>query len=382
MKSRLNSLITATTMALLLTGSAHAAEEPGVIRFSDPSKPGTVKISLGKGELQVQGADTNEVTVRTDAKAVTSKPRKDGLRVISAASGYNLREKDNVITLDAVSDLGRSGGDFKIIVPRTTTVVVQNAWGGDITCSGLAGDIEINAMHGEIRLDDVKAGVVVSTMNGGIRANIREFREGKPLSFTSMNGEVTLRVPNDAKANVRLRTQNGSVLTDFEEGALVTKTESSPGMPRFARISTSRNGKVITAEVQEAIREAAQIGASAVKEALEAVKEGIEAARVDGDEARRELDRARRELERAHLEAARERVRVRKQVEVEAAPVPPEAPAAPAAAAAPKPAAAPAAPKIAIPTMSGGKLVTGTLNGGGPEISVSTMNGDVVLRKL
>jgi hypothetical protein len=34
-----------------------------------------------------------------------------------------------------------------------------------------------------------------------------------------------------------------------------------------------------------------------------------------------------------------------------------------------------------IPTITGGKLVTGTLNGGGPEISVSTMNGDVVLRK-
>jgi hypothetical protein len=33
-------------------------------------------------------------------------------------------------------------------------------------------------------------------------------------------------------------------------------------------------------------------------------------------------------------------------------------------------------------TITGGKLVTGTLNGGGPEISVSTMNGDVTLRKI
>jgi len=42
----------------------------------------------------------------------------------------------------------------------------------------------------------------------------------------------------------------------------------------------------------------------------------------------------------------------------------------------------PMPPKIAVPTITGGKLVTGTLNGGGPEISVATMNGDVVLRKL
>ena len=39
-------------------------------------------------------------------------------------------------------------------------------------------------------------------------------------------------------------------------------------------------------------------------------------------------------------------------------------------------------PMPPIPTISGGKLVTGTLNGGGPEISVATMNGDVTLRQL
>jgi hypothetical protein len=43
---------------------------------------------------------------------------------------------------------------------------------------------------------------------------------------------------------------------------------------------------------------------------------------------------------------------------------------------------APVPPVPAIPTFGGGKLVTGTLNGGGPEISVATINGDVTLRKL
>ena len=35
-----------------------------------------------------------------------------------------------------------------------------------------------------------------------------------------------------------------------------------------------------------------------------------------------------------------------------------------------------------IPPVTGGKLVTGTLNGGGPEITVATMNGDVTLRQI
>ncbi len=380
MKPRLYpSFLLASLLAFSAAG-ASAAEEAGVIKFSDPAKPGTVKISLGRGELQIVGADTTDVTVKSEAKAVTSKPRQDGLRVLSAASSYSLKEKDNVVTLDAAAhDWGKGGsGDFKLTVPRNTNIIIQNAWGGDITCSGVSGDLEINCMHGEIKLDGISGGAVVSTMNGEIRATIRELREGKPLSFTSMNGEVALRVPTDAKANIRLRTQNGSVLTDFEESALVTKTESSPGMPRVARVSTIRGRQVIGTEVQDAIREAAQIGATAVKEALEAVREGLDAAKLDSEQARHDLERAKGDLERARREVERERSRSDRERVTRSGDVPPVPPVPPSAS---KPAIAPMPPKIPIPTISGGKLVTGTLNGGGPEISVSTMNGDVVLRK-
>src|SRR5207248_10867433 len=124
-------------------------------------------------------------------------------------------------------------------------------------------DIEIHGMNGEINLEDVAGGVVVDTMNGEIRANIVELHDNKPLSFQSMNGEVILRVPANARANVRLRTQNGAVLTDFDDAVLVTKTENAPGMP-----SMGRRGKgVIPAEAQQAIREAARVTAQAMHEA-------------------------------------------------------------------------------------------------------------------
>jgi hypothetical protein len=42
----------------------------------------------------------------------------------------------------------------------------------------------------------------------------------------------------------------------------------------------------------------------------------------------------------------------------------------------------PLAPTPPLPPMTGGKIVSGTLNGGGPEIRVTTMNGDVTLRKI
>lgn len=362
--------------AASLTGSlaAGADDNVHVLKFSDPSRPGVVKLSLGRGDLRVRGTTTNEVSVKTAVKVTSEKPRKDGLRVISAASSFSFKESDNVITIDAAGvEPHRSNSDFQLTLPANTSLVVQNAWGGSIQCTALEGDIEINSMHGEIKLEDVAGGVVVSTMNGEIHASIRELRDGKPLSFTSMNGEVVLRVPEAAKANVRLRTQNGSVLTDFAESSLVTKAETTAGVTR-TRAFDIRGGKVLTVEVQEAIREATQLSAIAIREALEAVKVGLEEARLDSEEARRSFEEARRDLERVRRDKEREhRDAERKAADA----VPP-----PAAPKPPKPSLAMVPPKPPIATMTGGKLVTGTLNGGGPEISVATMNGDVILRKV
>lgn len=339
--------------ALLLAPAARADEATSSIKFSDPAKPGTVKIILARGDLRVSGVETSEVTVRSEAKAVTKAPRKDGLRVLTASTSFGLTEKDNVITLDAADGWTGGGADFHLNVPLNTSIVVQNSWGGDITCAGLRGDIEINAMNGEIELFDVSGGVVVSTMNGEITARIRELREGKPLSFTSMNGEVVLRAPADLKANIRLRTQNGSVLTDFPESALVTKTESAPRGPSSRKIK----GGVLPPEAREALREASRAIAQAGREASEAIREGTEAAA----RAERDAERAERDAERAERDAERTQERAH---DHNGAPVPPKPPVPP------------------VPTITGGKLVTGTLNGGGPEISVATMNGDVTLRQL
>jgi hypothetical protein len=339
--------------AVLIT--ARAEPTTSTISFSDPAKPGRLEIRVARGDVRIQGADTAAVTVKSETKPATNAPRKDGLRVISATTSFSLTEKGNLIELDATADGwgGKGRADFNLTVPRGTTVVVQNSWGGDITCTGLSGNLEINSMNGEVRLDEISGGAVVSTMNGEIRANIRELRKGSPLSFTSMNGEVVLRVPAEAGANVRLRTQNGSVLTDFDEKALTTKTESIAR----TRGSSDRGNRGLPEDVQERIRHATQVSVTAVREAITAVKEGFEAARERGE-------RSAQAAEAARLEAA------------QAGENKISSPAAPAA---PKP---PRAPKVYIPTISGGKLVTGELNGGGAEISVSTMNGDVTLRKL
>ena len=338
-----SSLIPVASVATLLlvtaitTPRAQAEENTTTIKFSDPAKPGTIKVKLKMGDVVITGTDDKMVTVQTEFESEDAPTRDDGLRVLSESATYSLTEKDNVVTLDTGDSWAGFSNDaeFNVLVPRNTNVVVANGFGGEIIISNIDGDIEVKSLNGEITLDGFSGGALIETMNGEIMAKVRKLSENKPLSFTSMNGEIDIRLPADAQAKVRLRTQNGAILTDFDEKALVTKTEALRGNNRSGHYSINVDGD---SEIRTAVREAVRAGVEAAREAAEAMREAAAAAREAAAEARAEPNSNRGIMV-----------------------VPPVAP---------------------VPPMTGGKLVSGTLNGGaGPEIYAAAMNGDVTLRK-
>lgn len=331
----LSLLITSLLSAILLT-SAHGSDaETASIKFSDPNQPGTLKITVANGDIDIRGADTAEVTVRTELKPEGQAQRKDGLRVLTSSSSYSLVEKNNVITLSyGTGAWPGSGGDFDITVPRNTNVIISSSFGGDISIGEVSGDLEVKSLNGEVALKQVSGGALVETMNGEISADVVTLQENKPLSFTSMNGEVALRLPADAKANVRLRTHNGSILTDFDESQLITKTASLKGVE--GRQGSHEMGDSVSEDVRVTVREAVRLGRDVAREAARGAREAMR-------EANRELNGGGDDEESHSM------------------PIPPLPP---------------------LPPMTGGKIVTGTLNGGGPEIRITTMNGDVTLRKV
>lgn len=293
---------------------------PVTIKLTNPDKPAILRLSIPHGEVTIVGSDRTDISVESSAEPQKKESvRPDGLRVISSSVGYSFAEKDNVVEIRSDA-AGGGGAEFNVRVPKTTSVEINNNWGSEVTIESISGDIDIRNLTGEVTLKHVSGGALVETMNGEIDASFDALPTGKPLSFTSMNGEVMLKLPADSKANVRLRTQNGTILTDFPEDTLKTKTETSAGL-------YGQRDEIARA-AREAYREAAHATKEAVAEARRALKEaGI----VSGDQP----------------------------------PAPPKPPVLP-----------------AIPSMVGGKVVSGTLNGGGTEIQVATMNGDIVVRKL
>lgn len=333
---------------LLATPLAHAkdVENTSTVKFSDPAKPGTVRIAVQTGDITITGTDRTDVSVHTDLQPHDAAPRKDGLRVLSETATYTLVEKDNVVTLDTDRDFWASAGHnsgFRVEVPHNTNVIVSNGLGGEVHISDLSGDIEVKTLNSEINLNNISGSALVETINGEITANVAKLQADKPLSFTSMNGEIDIHVPEDAQAHVRLRTQNGAILTDFGDKALVTKTEAMPGGRNAHRVTINA---LDDSEIKVAVREAVRVGMEAAREAAEAMREAASAAREAAAEARAEAAE-----QAGHVQPAK----------------------------APR---APVVPVPPVPPMTGGKLVSGSLNGGGgPEIYAAAMNGNITLRK-
>jgi hypothetical protein len=300
--------------------------------------------------VSVHGADVKEISVRSECSPVDPTPRKDGMRVLSASAGFTLTEKGNVALLEYGAD-GWTGGsaDFDVTVPRNTSVIVGNSARGDFECDGISGDIEVRTMSGDVKLGDISGGALVEAMRGDISVNVKALADSRPLSFTAMRGEITIRVPADAKANVRFRTHRGVILTNFDDKTLVTKTVVSHVTPpvkpvsgaapsESADVQVSGNVAVTAssssghdsdsdgdwhADVRESIREAARDAAEAARDAAEAFHEGMMDVHAQFDGV-----------------------------------IPP------------------------LPPMTGGKVVEGSLNGGGVEIQAATLTGDIRLKKV
>jgi len=92
-------LVAAAVTVILLTAARADESESASIKFSDPAKPGTLKVSVTNGDIHLKGADTNEVRVTTDLKPEEPAVRKDVLRILTSSSSYSLTEKNNVVSL-------------------------------------------------------------------------------------------------------------------------------------------------------------------------------------------------------------------------------------------------------------------------------------------
>ena len=207
-----------------------------VVPFSDPSRPGKIEVDLLSGSITVRGENRRDVAIvmrGATGKPASERPAPSGLRRLTQAPGFTVSEERNEIKIEASSF--QNGGSVELRVPLRTNLELMSVNGGRITVEGVEGEIEIENVNGPVALTDVAGSVVANSVNGGVTAKLTRVMADKAMAFTSFNGPVDVTLPATLKANLKLRSDQGEIFTDFD-----VQMRQSPPVPGNGTRSNGR----------------------------------------------------------------------------------------------------------------------------------------------
>jgi DUF4097 and DUF4098 domain-containing protein YvlB len=190
------------------------------VPLSKPGQPVFVQVSNREGNIKVMGTDGQEVIVETYGRkedssrgARESGRKSEGLRLIrSASSSLEIEEENNKVRIEPGS--GMEGLDLVIKVPRQCSLNLSSS-DGDIVVENVSGDLEVESTDGDVVLKGISGSVVASSADGDVTVVLNAVTPGKPMSFSTVDGDVDVTLPSDIKATVKLKTVEGDIYTDF-----------------------------------------------------------------------------------------------------------------------------------------------------------------------
>ena len=272
----MKTLLPVLTVSALFAGAmgvARAQETPQLVTvpFSDPSRPGTLRINLMNGGATIRGTNRKDVLVegrpsserdrserrfgpspRPNPKVYVGRQRDGdsdttGLRRLTQAGGYVIEENNNQVLV--ASGGANSGTDFVIQVPTRTNLKLSTLNDGPIIVEGVEGDIEVNNQNESITLTNVAGSVVANAHNGNVKVVLARLTADKAMGFTSFNGNVDVTLPATAKANLKMHSDRGEIFTGFD----VQLRPTTPTTQQNARGGDGRIRIEVNRSIQGAI---------------------------------------------------------------------------------------------------------------------------------
>lgn len=192
------------------------------------AKDRKVTIEMDASSLKIEGHNSDEVLIQASSGYEAPPERAKGLKPI-----YNSAVDNSGIGLAVTTENGglriekatRKQVKYTIKLPRKVAILFQetNWQGSNISISNMDGDLEIKTNNASIELNNVTGPVVANTINGEVKVVYSALSQEKPTAISTINGPVDITLPANAKANLKLRSINGEMYTDFDLGVKTSK---------------------------------------------------------------------------------------------------------------------------------------------------------------
>lgn len=228
-------------------------KEQLTVALSSPGKPYKLKVGLVTGSIKVTGHAADniliDVAIEEDRISKRKEQPEGGMKRIGGSTGYEVSatEKNNEVSV-RTSMVNRKI-DLDLKIPQDVTLVLSTVNQGDILVTNVKGNLELSNVNGDIKLTGISGTAVANTVNGDITASFTSVLSDKPMAYSSFNGDVNITFPAMTKANLKMKTDQGDIYSDFEMavdkasgGATKTNTGGTYKISKDAWVNAKING--------------------------------------------------------------------------------------------------------------------------------------------
>ncbi|MGK2859831.1 MAG: hypothetical protein ACSLFQ_21755 [Thermoanaerobaculia bacterium] len=199
-------------------------------RTVDVRTGGVLWIDNAIGSIVVTGGGDKVVIETTRVLRAADDATLDSLRK-GAAVNFGGTPENRVVKSTGLANSARAFAriDYVVKVPQNTTLNVISGVAEKVRISGMNAKLYVRNWRGNVEINDAKGVVQVDTVNANIVASFSQ-RPVTGSQFTSVNGNIEIRLPQASKFEWYAETMKGDILAGFTvNGRAVDK----PGQRTF-----------------------------------------------------------------------------------------------------------------------------------------------------
>ncbi len=198
-------------VALLASASVFASVTEEETFSYTLDEGGRFSISNVNGSITITGGSGNTVEIVATKKAKNQQDL-DEIEIEISYSASEIVVETELGDSDGWFSHGSSGQvKYEIAVPSGTTLDSVETVNGDVIISGVTGKVVAESVNGDLDIIGLEGDVRLSTVNGGINASFEKCEGEQRIKAETVNGRVTIVLPEDADVQVSADTLNGGI---------------------------------------------------------------------------------------------------------------------------------------------------------------------------
>lgn len=206
-----------------------------------------IRNTNGRIKVEAGGTNTIEVVATRRVKAPSEAQAKATLaefEIEETRSGSHIKLQAKNQAFSFMVNRSKSV-DYTVRAPSWVNITLDST-NGDIEVNGAGGTLRAESTNGDIRATSLEGAADVETTNGNVHLEFLRLAGG--LKSSTTNGDITVGLPRDVKANLYARVTNGNIsatdlsLTTTEQSRRKLEASIGGGGPQV-RLSTT-NGEI------------------------------------------------------------------------------------------------------------------------------------------